>query len=179
MISFIKALLKLLVVCALLAAGAIVLQKQGILDIPAFNRLFAANEQLITFYQWTDASGRVQITREPPTDGRPFHSFKGSADLVTSEQLSVSREIKEDPEKPQPKIKVISDHRDELEKQLLTQEVSTQCRWLVGRLFDVAKQAEQDEKYKEKHCEEYRQRLNELSQSRCRSSSNDFTFDGC
>ncbi|MCW8997635.1 MAG: hypothetical protein OQK04_02810, partial [Kangiellaceae bacterium] len=46
-----------------------------------FNAVSKSDERLITFYQWTSASGEIIISRSKPNLNIDYITFEGSADL--------------------------------------------------------------------------------------------------
>jgi len=175
MIKAIRLLLKGFIVLLILAAGGYWLVKQELLPTDVFDGIAESKEQLVTYYQWTDAGGNVRITQVPPTGNVPYSSFKGSAGL--------DRQIKPNAApKPSeaPSAKVISTYRDDLEAALIKKEVLTQCRWLITQLFNMEKQA-QDATPEERFdlCKDYRERLLQLPTMNCKTSIDDVKADIC
>lgn len=175
MIKVIQQLLKWFMVLLCLAAGGYWLVKQGVLPADLLDNFTQSEAELVTYYQWTDGSGNVRITREPPSGNVTYSSFQGSPGLDSQVQPVASKKPAD-----APSAKVISTYRDDLEATLIKKEMLTQCRWVITQLFNTEKQinnAETEER--EQLCKDYRQRLLQLPSLNCKASMDDVKADIC
>ncbi len=179
MISFLRSVLKLLALLMVLGVGGFWLHQQGKLDFAPIKRLMGSGEELVTYYQWTDAAGQVHISESPPEQGVSYSLFKGSPGLTkyTQPQVEVSS-VRETA--AQPEIKVLSTYRDSLEEKLLQKEMTTQCRWLVSRIFELERQVQEAEGHQiELLCREYREQILLLPKKHCKASAGDIAPQVC
>lgn len=179
MICFLRWILKLVVILMIIGAGGFWLHQQGKLDLTPITEWFGSSDDLVTYYQWMDAAGELQISHSPPEPGTRYTQFKGSPGLVIKSQpkaeATQSRTIAS-----QPKAKVIATHRDTLEEKLLSKEMTTQCRWLVSRIFELERQAQSAEGDQlEQMCREYREQIQWLPKKHCKASAQDIAPEVC
>ncbi len=167
---FIKQLVNLFFGLLILLAIGVVLHQKNIVDFSRWLPILAKKQPVKTYYQWYDNSGQLQITLQPPNDGRNFTLLKTDAVITEGPLHSPSTEIVQ----PLPEIKVVNTHRDSLREELVHNEMTTQCRWMLERLFDIEKSVENKKSgLAPELCAEYQELLSNLSLRHCKSRSED------
>jgi hypothetical protein len=172
MIGFLRAILKIFVVLMLLISGAFWLHKQQLVDFTPLKQWLGLSEDWVTYYQWYDANGQLVIALKPPKGRISFTEFKAAPGLVTTDkERFAAKPATPTAAKPEPEVKVIETYRDQLKQQLLDQEMTTQCRWLVNRVFELELQLNHT-KPPQKHavCVEYQELLQRLPERHCKTT---------
>ncbi len=179
MISFLRWILKALVILMIVGAGGFWLHQQGKLDLTPVKEWLGSSDDLVTYYQWTDATGELRISQSPPESGIRYTQFKGSPGLVIQSQPKVETTSKRQTAS-QPQAKVIATYRDTLEEKLLAREMTTQCRWLVSRIFELERQLQSAEGHQQEQlCRDYREQIQWLPKKHCKASAEDIASEVC
>jgi hypothetical protein len=181
MISFLRWVLKVFILLMVLGGTGLWLHKHHKVDFSPLKQWLGITEEWVTYYQWYDANGQLIIGLKPPAENIAFTEFKGAPGLISQEQSKLhSSTASNIALNAEPKIKVLATYRDDLKDRLLNQEMTTQCRWLVSRIFELENEM-QNAKSKQKSdlCSEYRTLLTQLPVRHCKATDGDIAPESC
>ncbi len=177
MIEFFRTILKSIIALAILIAVLMFLELQGFISLQPIHDLISKVDQKQTLYQWTDSSGAIQITAEPPAAGIQFHEFVGSADLLRYQQQKGDAFNKPN-SSSEPQIREVSNYKQQQMEAFIAFEVSTQCRWIIQELYTVDSEAEQNQA-NEAICKRYQSKVADFARADCRNALEEFKLTAC